>query len=401
MTSPTNRTAFISTPLPTLKQPATTTRQTTWLPNATPAKSEYRRTSRSARMLQSVDGDGPPGLDSFTDALRVTRSMTGEPIQIGTSRGRVEEGVPTEKTVQACVQEATQHLEGGAHTGYLTTGPDVPAGSIFDLITARLPACRLIGRTVVKEGSEGMFELILFAGGGEADSAVAGGVTAREAGMAAATALKDVSGRVMGVFACSHELDETAVREGMASVLGSIPVYGGAARGVGWSLFAGGDTMREAGGTVCVSVMSGKVSFMISAVVKSWAQPVYVHKPDFMIPKYGGSEVDNLLVAIKFDDWDRFLQCLESVDVNVKWTERAHQSPLLAAAGRGRVEMVEVLLKKGADASYRNDGGFNAVMYTVRLRDFGEEFVSKQLKLLEDYGADLNDTAVILPSQKE
>lgn len=91
-----------------------------------------------------------------------------------------------------------------------------------------------------------------------------------------------------------------------------------------------------------------------------------------MIPKYGESAVKNLLISIKFDGWEKLMECLESLDVNVKCTERAHQSPLLVAAGRGHVEMGEVLLKKGADASYRNYVVLNAVMYPIRLRGFGE-----------------------------
>lgn len=212
----------------------------------------------------------------------------------------------------------------------------------------------------------------------------------------------DESEVIFGLFVTTH--DEDAARQ----LLGSrLPMYGGQASKVegddgekqNGALIVGGQITVDSGGSnsSAVALVSGSTSFLISAVIKSWAQPAFVDALDFLKPRYIGDAGDDLLQAIKFDDRPMFEKCIKEVGPNFQWVTKQHQTPLLAAAGRGRTYMVQRIVDEGGDVKYRNDGGFNAVMYTLRLSDYGEEFVKTQLDILERAGADLNDTDVILP----
>mmetsp|Transcript_2589 Transcript_2589/g.6872 ORF Transcript_2589/g.6872 Transcript_2589/m.6872 type:complete len:124 (+) Transcript_2589:34-405(+) len=110
-----------------------------------------------------------------------------------------------------------------------------------------------------------------------------------------------------------------------------------------------------------------------------------------MVPKYTGEPEEDLLTAIRYDDYDKMIECIETrgVDVNHKWVTRQNQSPLLAAAGRMRSRMLEYLLKNGADKEYINDGQFNALMYTYKTLGFDDDLRDAQLKLLEKYGTSM------------
>lgn len=88
---------------------------------------------------------------------------------------------------------------------------------------------------------------------------------------------------------------------------------------------------------------------------------------------YTGDWMEDLLIAVKYDDMDKFLTILDTVGseaVNKKWGgRRFNQSVLLAAASRGRTNMVLELISRGADCTHRNDLGWGAVRYTRNYYD--------------------------------
>lgn len=88
---------------------------------------------------------------------------------------------------------------------------------------------------------------------------------------------------------------------------------------------------------------------------------------------YTGDWTEDLLIAVKYDDMDKFLSILDTIGsdaVNKKWGgRRFNQSVLLAAASRGRTNMVRELISRGADCTHRNDLGWGAVRYTRNYYD--------------------------------
>jgi hypothetical protein len=197
---------------------------------------------------------------------------------------------------------------------------------------------------------------------------------------------------------------DSAVRDGIDAACPDVIAYGGPAVGVpamgaGWTLLSGRPTSElvrsdssDAQQRVCVAAVPGSINFLISAVVKTWAQPSFTEPLSFMIPTYVGDASRDLLTAIRYDDWDRFIWCVEDqgVDVNVCWTDKQNQSPLLAACARVRTRMIDYLIAKGANVHHRNAGNFTAAMYTRKLTEYDASIVLAQLKSLEDAG--LNTT---------
>lgn len=196
---------------------------------------------------------------------------------------------------------------------------------------------------------------------------------------------------------------EAAARRGINNVIPGAVAYGGPAvgeeeTGLGWALLSA-DGVHTAVGeeTVEIAALHGSLSFLFSAVIKNWAQPAYAEALPYMSPTYVGDAQVDLLTAIRYDDWDKFVWCIEEqgVDVNVKWVNKQNQIPLLAACARARTQMIKYLLDHGADVTHRNDGGFTAAMYTRMLTDYDRTIILDQLKMLEDAGA----TTVLTPDE--
>ena len=199
--------------------------------------------------------------------------------------------------------------------------------------------------------------------------------------------------RTFWVF--SHELnvEDGQVRKVIEEADPGSVAYGGKA--VGGSVIGKDSSGSGDAGRIQVAAVSGAVNFLQSAVVKSWTQPAYVEPLTFMTPKYVDDPETDLLTAIRYDDWDKFMECIEDkkVSINHKWVKKQSQIPLLAACARGRLKMVQYLLDHGADHAYRNDGGFTAAMYTMKLIDYGQELVDKQLEILKKAGANVELSA--------
>lgn len=375
------------------------------------------------RMLQRPDGDGPPGLESLRASQQVTSSMRGPPVRFGTARRVIGADADVAGEARECVRQALASLQDGGNgddagkapgVAHVTLTPDLPAVDVAAGVSSALSSLStgVLGRTTCKEGATRTLEVLLLAGGHAFAVGVGRGDSVRDAVFTAAKAAAEGTGGagVFAVFAASAACAEADVRAALADAYAEgFPAYGGAAQGEdAWALLCDGgvtDADSDSGSrshspfVVSVALVAGAASFLLSAVIKNWTQPKFTDKLNYLKPAYVDNPVEDLLTAIKFDDWQRFLYCLQdcSVDVNVKWTARQNQSPLLAAAGRGRTRMLQYLIDHGADIKYRNAGGFNAVMYTLRLRDYGDDFVKAQLQMLEKGGADLNDTDVIIP----
>ena len=69
-----------------------------------------------------------------------------------------------------------------------------------------------------------------------------------------------------------------------------------------------------------------------------------------------------LLIALKRDDMDTALWTLDNgVDVNAASTSAEHSTALMVAAAKGKLEMVELLLERGADPLVTNSDGKTAL----------------------------------------
>lgn len=353
-------------------------------------------------MLQNPSSDGPPSLGDLDASKQLTSGMQGPAITFSTSRATLSPSTDIISGVTACVRDALDKLDGGAQLLHVTYTPDLDPSSVS---AASFP-CAAIGRAVAKEGAaERSIEVLALGGGtsftvgvGRSSDSPKHAITKAEEEIVSSGS--DLSNGIFALFVSSDAVEPEVVRDALGR---GLPAYGGSSQ----TLFvvAGGDkgnvvqTEEDTMYTCAVAYVQGSASFLVSAVIKSWTQPKYVHPLEFLKPKYVNDAEADLLEAIKFDDWDVFVECIEEkgVSVNHQWVTRQHQSPLLASAGRGRMRMVKYLLDNGADVGYRNDGGFNAVMYTIRLKDYGDDFVKKQLDILTEGGADLNDTDVIIP----
>lgn len=343
--------------------------------------------------------------------------MTGATISIGTSRVTAPVDGDSSSLTEAVVagaRNAIGNVDGPIRAVHITIPPAVSARVVSDAVmsavesTSENTAC-VIGRSIVKTGGDDQrIELMVIAGGDAIQfGTVVGGNAAECAKQALTSAAQNMKGpAAFGIFAADGSFSIDQVRAGFKEIAGDFPMYGGCAQGVGetaseWTLIHT-DGVRDVDngpdGMVFAILFQGKMSFLLSSLVKNWAQPKFVETMSFLKPSYVDIPEEDLLLAIKFDDWDKFIECIETkgVDVNVKWPSRQNQSPLLAAVARGRYKIIEYLLQNGADVLYRNAGGYNSVMYTLRLKEYGEEFIDRQMDLLVKYGADINDTEVIL-----
>lgn len=379
-------------------------------------RSTLRRASLPS-MLQNPNSDGPPSLDSFAQSSELLSSMTGAPMMIGTSRiavAETDDNTVITEAVMSGTMQAAETAGSAIHAIHVSMPPGVSGQAVHHGVQKAIEKFEendvcIIGRSVVKDGGGAQrIEVMVIAGGDSFQvGSATGGTDTDCAKQALTSAAEGMSGpAAFGVFVADGTLNVDEVRAGFREIAGDFPLYGGCAKGgedaSGWAMI-GGNEVRDADsgpdGMVMVALFQGKLSFLLSALVKSWAQPKYLETMAFLKPSYVDDPEEDLLLAIKFDDWDKFIQCLETkhVDVNMQWSSRQNQSPLLAAVARGRLKMIEYLLQNGADVSYRNAGGYNAVMYTLRLKEYGGEFIDRQLNLLAKYGADLNDTEVIIP----
>lgn len=109
-------------------------------------------------------------------------------------------------------------------------------------------------------------------------------------------------------------------------------------------------------------------------VTKSEASSAWKRLYDkYTVAQYTGDWKEDLLIAVKYDDYDKFLSILDAEGpdaVNVTWGgRRFNQSVLLAAASRGCTQMVKTLIDRGADCTHRNDFGWGVVRYTRNFYD--------------------------------
>ena len=366
-------------------------------------------------MIQSPHGDGPPELDVYLDKSRRIVGATGPPINFATGRALLHKHAEDpDQTAAAAITTALDGLQTKPPTfAHVTYSLDVDADTVAQQVDKLLPGVPVVGRSVNKKDAAGTVEVLLLQGdspvgfqsasaevSSEGSEPTAMEAAAKEATVNAVSALGEGEELTFLVFAHSSVAagDESA-RRGIGEAEEGVIAYGGPAvgakeTGTGWSVLGGvgGEVRVTRGGdqVAVVAAVAGSISFLASAVVKSWAQPAYVAPLSFMQARYVGDASLDLLTAIRYDDWEKFIWCLGDggVDVNVKWTEKQNQIPLLAACARARTKMVGYLLDKGADVGHRNDGGFTAAMYTRMLTEYDQSVVREQLDLLEKAGMD-------------
>lgn len=384
-------------------------------------------------MIQSPNTDGPPDLDAYFDNARRSIGATGPPINFSTARALLvnNHNDPT-LTVKTALEHALDSLgsarDSAPHLVHVTHSLDVDPHLIANEIKRRLNTTPVVGRSVNKRHAHGTVELMLLRTG--SDNALSFGCAtvpvaatdeqqtpasksssasdratasaAKQAASSALAALGEAAAVTFMVFAHSPAAGgEAAARRGLDEARQGVIAYGGPGvgaeqNGLGWSVLGGvGDgvkVFKEQQGmqTAVVAAVCGSIPFLASAVVKTWAQPAFVKALPFMTPTYVGDPSVDLLTAIRYDDWDKFVWCIEEegVDVNVKWKEKQNQIPLLAACARARTKMIRYLLERGADVRHRNDGGFTAAMYTRMLTEYDRAVIEEQLSLLEGAGAD-------------
>lgn len=114
---------------------------------------------------------------------------------------------------------------------------------------------------------------------------------------------------------------------------------------------------------------------------------------NYTSPTYTSNLSENLLQAIKFNDYPTFKKLIAELPdgANTVWSgNRANQSALLAACFRGRTDMIRSLIRSGADCSHQNDYGWGAVKYAkqwyfnIGMYEEGNEIV----QLLIENGAE-------------
>ncbi|CAN8074349.1 unnamed protein product [Agarophyton chilense] len=360
-------------------------------------------------MIAKPDSDGPPELEDFFNPAIRDVGKKGNPIKLGTGRSSLKEGNAYEAT-KIAVGTALGSVQ-DPHLVHVTFGPLVDPALVKDALEEKLQHKQIIARMVDKKGASDIIEVLFLQGGDRSainmaiatETVTADMDTAlqKAAASAAQQAVKDLSDPQLCTFLIfAHtpgSLD--AARKGFDVALPGVIAYGGPAVSPdgNWSLFAQqnfcDDPMEKQ--TVLCAAVSGSLPFLLSAVIKNWAQPVYTEALSYMTPQYVGDPERDLLVAIRYNDWDKFLSCIEGneVSVDVKWPDKQNQTPLLAACARARVRMVQYLLEKGADVSHRNDGGFTAIMYTRMLSDYDADIVRQQLDMLKNAGAEIQLSA--------
>lgn len=349
--------------------------------------------------LADPESDEPPAL---ADLGKPAPASTGKPIRLGTGRA---------PNFRDAFLKAKAGIDGAVPTlCHVTISEGIDGRTVWQAaVDAVDPAIALLGRSVVKEGVSGVVEVLLVAANAEASFAVgtASGDISRPGSLeqTVASATRVALGKVglsefaVAVFAHTPGASETSVRQALREAFPGVVAYGGPAvgggsGGQGWTWFTREALVQDADPNeqrVAIATIPGSIVYMISAVLKSWTQPKYVKPLEFMIPSYVGDPAVDLLTAIRYNDWDKFIQCIEvdKVPIDYQWESKQHQTPLLAACARCRLPMVRYLLERGANPLHRNDGGFTCVMYTKMLAEFDPAMVNEQLELLREYGAEV------------
>lgn len=375
-------------------------------------------------MIQRPGGEGPPDLSAFFDKSSRDVGRRGAPISVGTGRAALAahggDAAATAAAATARAQEAVRG-DGRVQLCHVTMALDVDAAAAGEAVRAALgdAAVPVLGRSVNKKDSAGTVEVLLLlsdegTGIAYAEASVgaasAADLPAAAESAAAAAAKEAIGGLSSGAEACTFLLfahspgaPAEAARRGIDAAMPGVIAYGGPAvgdeeTGSGWTLLGtGADGRGAASGSVDlqrvgVAAVPGSINFLISSVVASWAQPKFSEPLSYMTPNYVSDPSLDLLTAIRYDDWDKFIWCIEDqgVSVNTLWPEKQNQSPLLAACGRCRTRMVKYMLKAGADVTHRNAGNFTATMYTRKLTEYDEDVVLAQLRDLKDYGVQTN-----------
>jgi hypothetical protein len=375
-------------------------------------------------MIQRPGTEGPPDLSEFFDQSTRSVGRKGAPISVGTGRALLAncggDSAAAAAAALAKAQEAV-HGDGKVQVCHCTIALDVDAGAVAAALKTRLADATVpvLGRSVNKKDSAGTVEVMLMlsdegtgitfaeaSAGAASTSDLAGALTS-----AATAALKEAIGGLSSgedactflVFAHTPGAPSEAARAGFDAALPGVIAYGGPAvgdeeTGAGWTLLGiGADGQGTVSGSVdtqrvCVAAVPGSINFLISSVVAQWAQPKFSEPLSYMTPNYVGDPSFDLLTAIRYDDWDKFIWCIEDqgVSVNSLWPEKQNQSPLLAACGRCRTKMIKYMLKAGADVTHRNAGNFTAVMYTRKLTEYDRDVVLAQLRDLKEYGVYTN-----------
>lgn len=355
-------------------------------------------------MLQSPNSSGPPSLSELKVAQRTRiEKQSLPPLKIGTHRVVIHDFEKIEQIVEEASKTALNNLDGSKalflHVTFTSDLDSIKTSRIIEDTVGEVP---WFGRSIVKDDTQNTVEFISFGSDDPGVQVSTGEFTGAD--LSAIKIARTQSDRVdpeFMVFASTPNCDADAVRgviyDNMKST--DFPIYGGPAQGGdAWSLAFKGNvtdddmTLGDKSKLCMVSFHNTFVPFLLSSVIKNWTQPKYVKALEFLVPKYTGDPESDLLVAIKFDDWDKFVECIEvkGVDVNHKWVEKLNQSPFLAAASRARMEMMTYLIDRGANVNFENDGGYNAYKYTLKLKDIGEDVVAKQMKILKDSGAELS-----------
>ncbi|KAI0558846.1 Ankyrin repeat containing protein [Gracilaria domingensis] len=360
-------------------------------------------------MIARPDSNEPPPLEDFLNPSFRYASRQAAPIKLATGRSSLKEGSAFE-AVMIAIKTASRIIP-NPHFVHVTFGPVLDPTAIQVALTKKLKNIPLIARSVDKKGSSDVIE-VLFLGSedlfGVGSARVTENVinnidTALEKAAAAAArrALRQLRTPQFCTFLMfAHTPGSSeAVRKGIGSAFPEIIAYGGPAIGAhaSWTLF--GEVLIKddpaAMQTVICAAVPGSLSFLQSALLKNWVQPEYVEPLGYLTPKYMENPKKDLLTAIRYNDWDKFVWCIEEegVPVNTIWHDKLNQSPLLAACMRMRPKIVQYLLEHGADVLHRNEAGYNAVMYTMMLSDYDEDFVRQQLLMLRDAGAEMKLSA--------
>lgn len=393
-----------------------------WLRPRSASVPTAERPRASPVMIQRPDMDGPPDLSAYFDKSAQAVGRTGAPISVGTGRAVLVnfDGDSSAATAAALATalEAVKD-DGLVQLCHCTLSLDVDALAVHAALRDGLgdATIPIVGRTVNKKDSSGTVEVMVLlsdeAAGITFGEAASGAGSTEELPSAASTAAAEAASKALTglaspesctfmMFSHTPGAPPSSVRDGIEKALPGVIAYGGPAvgseeSGEGWVMFgAGADGREVVSGSfdtqhVAVAAIPGSINFLISSVVKNWAQPTFTEPLSYMTPTYVDDPVIDLLTAIRYDDWEKFTYCLDDqgVDVNVKWVEKQNQSPLLAACARCRTKMIEYMIAKGADVQHRNAGNFTAAMYTRKLTEYDPAVVLAQLKTLQDAGLDV------------
>lgn len=118
-------------------------------------------------------------------------------------------------------------------------------------------------------------------------------------------------------------------------------------------------------GTGCFACKKRLQTIKTVTASRNCPRAVFPQK-NYTSPTYTANSSENLLQAIKFNDYPTFERLIAELPngANTLWSgNRANQSALLAACFRGRTDMIRCLIRSGADCSHRNDYGWGAVKY--------------------------------------